>query len=93
MSTPLLLTLEEKRRFKQKFSCALSNMEHIRVYWSLMQRCIYTRRVACMRRFVLPADAVEVGNYAQPFPAAEFIGDLEAMLTKSQVTGPQRVAA
>ena len=74
-----LLSGPERERFARQFRSSLS-LEVFVAYWIPAARRVTVRSVNAQRRFRLAEGAVEIGVYAAPFPAPDFVDDLEALL-------------
>lgn len=78
--------LYDRRKVRSQFSMTLANLGEFQVFWIPGRRTIAARSVGCSRRFALPAGAVSVGVYAQPFDSEEFLGDLDDVLAKLEAS-------
>jgi hypothetical protein len=88
-----LLTAEERSCAEKKFARSMKFLEHVEMYWVPSIRGIVARTVGATREFKLPVGSVSIGIYMNPFPTAEFIGDLEDTLAKIEARGKSNEAA
>lgn len=78
-------TRQELETLRVRFAVALTNLRHVAIYWSPLERRIYARSMPVdefgvfmpgPRRRALPLSAVRVGVYAHPYSSRRFLDDL-----------------
>jgi hypothetical protein len=74
------MTRAERARARRHFSACLCFLSHVEMYWLPSSRAVRARSVVAERRHALPPDAVRIGVYSHPFPAGDFLGDLDDLL-------------
>lgn len=73
------LTPEECAQSRRRFQHDLVSYRELEAWWLPGDRRVSFRQIArldCRRPHKLPADAVQIGTYAFPFPAGLFMDDL-----------------
>ncbi len=74
--------LYDRAKVRSQFSMSCANLGEFRVYWLPAHRTIMCRSISIRRRFTVPEDAVLVGVYCAPCPAADFLEDLDNVIAK-----------
>lgn len=79
---PWLLLPAERAALRRYFVKALCSLQRMDLYWCAERRRIVVRSPLARKRHAIPPGAKLVGTYAHPFPADDFLGDLDDTLAK-----------
>lgn len=76
------LTQAERLRLGNIFRASLFQRQELMLYWLPSERHITTRRTfeGTLPRRKVPANAIYIGSYRDPFPESGFLEDLDALL-------------
>ncbi len=77
----------QRHTFRYEFVNRLCTQREVEVFLVHAQSRLIFRGIHAHRRFKVPADAIVVGYYRYPFPATDFLGDLDDVFAKLQSAG------
>lgn len=86
------LSDEERRCARQKFWRSLRYLRHIEMFYVPSIRGVISRSIGAKHVFRLPLGSIPIGVYQFPFPADDFLGDLDDVLAQLEAAQKRRAA-
>lgn len=75
-----MLTAAERAKIRRLFVIMLCNLQRFDLYWCPNERRLAVRTATASKKWATPQGATFIGAYTHPFPADDFLGDLDDAL-------------